>query len=153
MPEKQARVPMLVVDDDAATLEIIQEALMGEDLDIQTALGSEAGLEIFVKQRPRIVLVDLMMPTLTGMDLLERMLEKDPGVEVILMTGHYSTESAVEAIQRGARDYMAKPLNIEKLRTRISSLLAEVRQKETAFHLEGQLIEAFQFEGMIGRSP
>jgi DNA-binding NtrC family response regulator len=153
LPIDHARVPLLAIDDDPATLEIIQEALSGADLDIHTALEPEAGLEAFKNLRPRIVLVDLMMPVLTGMDLLERMLTKDPGVEVILMTGHYSTNSAVEAIQRGARDYLAKPLNLEKLRSRISGLIDEVREKETAFQLERKLVVAFQFEGMIGRSP
>jgi DNA-binding NtrC family response regulator len=81
------------------------------------------------------------------------MLSKDPGVEVILMTGHYSADSAVEAIQKGARDYLAKPLNLAKLRSRISELLEEAKQKEATFQLDRQLIEAFQFEGMIGRSP
>jgi len=153
MPNNQARVPLLAIDDDPSTLEIIQDALSDADLDIHTALDPEAGLEAFRTLRPRIVLVDLMMPILTGMDLLEHMLNKDPGAEVILMTGNYSTDSAVEAIQRGARDYLPKPLNLEKLRSRILSLLAEVREKQTAFELERQLIDAFQFEGMIGRSP
>jgi two-component system, NtrC family, response regulator HydG len=153
MQEKRAGIPLLVIDDDSATLEIIRDALSTVDLDIHTALDPEAGLEMFMNLRPRIVLVDLMMPILTGLDLLERMLDKDPGVEVILMTGHYSTESAVEAIQKGARDYLAKPLNLDKLRNRIAGLLAEARQKEATFNLDGQLIEAFQFEGMIGRSP
>ena len=153
MADKCTRVPLLVIDDDAPTLEIIRDALSGMELDIHTALDPEAGLDIFMNLRPRIVLVDLMMPILTGLDLLKRMLDKDPGIEVILMTGHYSTESAVEAIQRGARDYLAKPLNLDKLRNRIAGLLAEARQKETTFNLDGQLIEVFQFEGMIGRSP
>ncbi len=153
MTDKHPPIRLLVIDDDPATLELIEDALSGKDLEIHTAQDPETGLEMFMSIRPRIVLVDLMMPILTGMDLLERMIEKDPGVEVILMTGHYSTESAVEAIQRGARDYLAKPLNLEKLRARISGLLEEARQKETTFHLDGQLVEAFQFEGMIGRSP
>ena len=153
MPHNHARVPLLVIDDDPSTLEVIQEALSDAELDIHTALDPEAGLEAFRTLRPRIVLVDLMMPTLTGMDLLERMLNKDPGIEVILMTGQYSTNSAVEAIQKGARDYLAKPLNLEKLRSRIFGLLAEGREKQTAFELERQLVDAFQFEGMIGRSP
>jgi two-component system, NtrC family, response regulator HydG len=153
MPNKHARVPILVIDDDRSTLEVIHDALSDADLDIHTALDPDAGLEAFRTVRPRIVLVDLMMPILTGMDLLERMLSKDPRVEVILMTGNYSTDSAVEAIQKGARDYLAKPLNLEKLRSCIFGLLAEVREKETAFELERQLVDAFQFEGMIGRSP
>jgi len=153
MSQSHPRVPLLAIDDDAATLRLIQDALTDTELEIHTASDPQAGLEAFKSIRPRIVLVDLMMPTLTGMDLLERMLSKDPGVEVILMTGHYSTDSAVEAIQKGARDYLDKPLNLQKLRSRISGLLAEVREKEAAFQLERKMMDAFQFEGMIGRSP
>lgn len=153
MPNNRPRVPLLAIDDDLGTLDLIQDALAGDDLDIHTASDPEAGLEEFKRARPRIVLVDLMMPVLTGMELLERMLSKDPGVEVILMTGNYSTDSAVEAIQKGARDYLAKPLDLEKLRSRVSGLLAEIREKESAFQLERQLVNAFQFEGMIGRGP
>jgi DNA-binding NtrC family response regulator len=151
--ENHPSVPLLAIDDDSATLEVIRDALSGQELDLHMTTDPEAGLELFQKVRPRIVLVDLMMPCLTGIDLLERMLQEDPGAEVILMTGHYSTDSAVEAIQKGARDYLSKPLNLEKLRSRISGLLQEVRQKETTFQLERQLLDALQFEGMIGRSP
>jgi DNA-binding NtrC family response regulator len=153
MSQSHARIPLLAIDDDAATLRLIQDALTDAELEIHTASDPQSGLETFKSIRPRIVLVDLMMPIMTGMDLLERMLSKDPGVEVILMTGHYSSDSAVEAIQKGARDYLDKPLNLQKLRTRISGLVAEVREKEAAFQLERQLMEVFQFEGMIGRSP
>jgi DNA-binding NtrC family response regulator len=153
MSHNGASVPVLAIDDDPATLDIIQDALSDHELNIHVATDPVRGLELFKAVRPRIVLVDLMMPILNGIDLLERMLGKDPGVEVILMTGHYSTESAVEAIQKGARDYLAKPLNLGKLRSRISGLLEEVKQKEATFHLERQLVDALQFEGMIGRSP
>jgi DNA-binding NtrC family response regulator len=153
MPDSHARVRLLAIDDDPATLEIIQDTLPDANLEIHTASDPETGMEAFQTVRPQIVLVDLMMPILTGMDLLESMLSKDPGVEVILMSGHYSTESAVEAIQKGARDYLPKPLNLEKLRSRIAGLLAEIREKENAFQLERQLVGAFQFEDMIGRSP
>ena len=153
MSESHAPVSLLAIDDDLPTLRLIQDALADSGLEIHTASDPQEGLEAFKSIRPRIVLVDLMMPTMTGMDLLERILGKDPGVEVILMTGHYSTDSAVEAIQKGARDYLDKPLNLQKLRARISSLLAELKEKEAAFRLERQLIDVFQFEGMIGRSP
>jgi len=153
MSQSPARVRLLAIDDDAATLQLIQDTLTDAELEIHTASDPQAGLEAFKSIRPRIVLVDLMMPIMTGMDILERVLSKDPGVEVILMSGHYSTDSAVEAIQRGARDYLDKPLNPHKLRARISGLLAEVREKEAAFQLERRMMDVFQFEGMIGRSP
>ncbi|HTA56716.1 MAG TPA: sigma-54 dependent transcriptional regulator [Candidatus Baltobacteraceae bacterium] len=153
MSETHPRVPLLAIDYDAANLQLIRDALEDAPLEIHTASDPQSGLEAFKSIRPRIVLVDLMMPIMSGMDLLERMLRKDPGVEVILMTGHYSTDSAVVAIKKGARDFLDKPLNLQKLRARISDLLAELREKEAAFKLERQMMDVFQFEGMIGRSP
>jgi len=148
-----SNVPLLAIDHDLATLNTIQDALSGSELDIHLANSPQTGLELFTNLRPRIVLVDLMSPDLTGISLLEQMLAKDPGVEVILMTPLLSTDLAVEAIQKGARDYLAKPLNLEKLRSRVSGLLAEAKQKEVTFQLERRLLDALQFEGMIGRSP
>jgi DNA-binding NtrC family response regulator len=153
MPDNRPLVPLLVIDVDWAILNAIQDALSGLDLDIHLAADSETALEFFKTVRPRIVLVDLTMPTVTGIELLERMLRKDPRVEVILMTDYYSPESVIEAIQKGARDYLPKPINVEMLRLRISTLLAEVRQKEETLQLEQQLSESLQFEGIVGRSP
>ncbi len=85
--------------------------------------------------------------------MLDRMVAADPGSNVILMAAHYSTDSAVEAIQRGACDYLTKPLDIAKLRNRISVLIADAEKRKRAFHLDHALIETFQLEGMIGRSP
>jgi DNA-binding NtrC family response regulator len=153
MRRTEPKVQLLAIDDEPATLDVIRDALSDIDLTIHAATDPDTGLALFHNVRPRIVLVDLMMPLLTGIDLMERMLQKDPAVEVVLMTGHYSTDSAVEAIQKGARDYLAKPLNLEKLRSRILALLSEAKQKETTLELERQLVGALQFEGMIGRSP
>jgi DNA-binding NtrC family response regulator len=77
----------------------------------------------------------------------------DAGVDVILITAHYSAESAVEAIQKGAADYMTKPIEIEKLRSRISSLLDDAEMRQKTLRLDQELIDAYQFEGMVGRSP
>ncbi len=153
MLEKDGSVSLLAVDDDPATLDLIREALSSQGLEILTADDPEAGLQLFLRIHPRIVLLDLMMPVMSGMDLLERILANDPAAEVILMSAHYSPESAVEAIQKGARDYLTKPLDLDKLRGRIAGLLAEVSVRNHAFQLDRQLLDTFQFEGMIGRSP
>jgi DNA-binding NtrC family response regulator len=72
---------------------------------------------------------------------------------VILMTGHYSSDSAVEAIKMGAADYINKPLELDKLRARISGLVAEAQRRFTAAALDHELLNAYQFHGIIGRSP
>lgn len=144
---------LLAIDDEAQSLEMIQSALATQGVEITTSQDPEAGFEMFRRIRPRIVLLDLIMPNIGGMELLERMTALDPGVEVILTTAHYSTESAVEAIQKGATDYLIKPLDIEKLRNRIATLLADAETRQRTLRLDQELIDAYQFEGMVGRSP
>jgi len=144
---------LLAIDDDAQNLEIIKVALKREGLEIMTAQDPEEGFELFLRTRPKIVLLDLVMPKVSGIELLERIVSVDAGVDVILITAHYSAESAVEAIQKGAADYMTKPIEIEKLRSRIGSLLDDAEMRQKTLRLDQELIDAYQFEGMVGRSP
>jgi DNA-binding NtrC family response regulator len=90
---------------------------------------------------------------MNGLELLDRILDKDPGADFILMTAYYSTESAVDAIRRGACDYLPKPLDVERLRKCIRDLVQESANRLRTFHLDRDLVHAYQFEGMIGRSP
>src|SRR5208283_2590169 len=144
---------LLAIDDTPENLELIRATLEQLDLEIVTAEDPEAGFELFLKIRPRIVLLDLVMPKVTGMELLEQMIAADPGADIILMTAHYSPESAVEAIQKGACDYFTKPLDVGKLRTRIAGFLADAEIRQRTLHLDRELLDACQFEGMVGRSP
>ena len=101
-----SHVKLVAIDDTPESLELITEALSQEGLEIFTATDPEDGLDIVFHEHPQIVLLDLVMPKLSGMEALERIVEFDPSIEVILMTAHYSTESAVEAIKKGASDYL-----------------------------------------------
>ena len=123
------------------------------DLEVLTTTDPEDGWRIVKRDHPEIVLLDLRMPKVSGMELLERIVEFDPGIDVILVTGDYSTESAVGAIQKGACDYLTKPFSPKALRQRIDSLLADARKHRRAAQLEGELLENSRFEGMVGRSP
>jgi len=144
---------LLAIDDDPQNLELIKLALERQGVDILTSQDPEQGFEIFQRVRPKVVLLDLVMPKIGGMELLEKILHVDPGAEVILNTAHYSAESAVEAIQKGATDYLTKPIDIEKLRARIGSLLDDAETRQKTLRLDQELIDAYQFEGMVGRSP
>lgn len=146
-------VTLVAIDDDHRNLEFIKASLSQEGLEILTTTDPENGLELVLRKRPQIVLLDLVMPKLSGMELLNRIVETDPGIDVILMTAHYSTESAVEAIQKGACDYLNKPLSIETLRHQIGKLVAEARKRQRTSQLDRELLNAFQFEGIVGRSP
>jgi DNA-binding NtrC family response regulator len=144
---------LLAIDDDAQNLRMIQVALNRPGLEILTSQDPEEGFELFLRTRPKIVLLDLVMPKVSGIEILERIVNVDPGVDVILITAHYSAESAVEAIQKGATDYLTKPIEIDKLRARISALIEDAETRQKTLRLDQELIDAYQFEGMVGRSP
>jgi DNA-binding NtrC family response regulator len=146
-------VKLVAVDDTPASLELLSESLQQEGLSIFTSTDPEEGLDIIFHEHPQIVLLDLVMPKLTGLEMLEKIVEFDPSVDVILMTAHYTTETAVEAIKKGACDYMNKPVSIPALRARVEKLLADARQRQRALELDRELLETSRFEGMIGRSP
>lgn len=144
---------VLAIDDSAENLELIRAAIEQEQVDVITSNDPEEGFAIFQKLRPRIVLLDLIMPKLNGMELLERIVGIDPGVDVILITSHYSPESAVKAIQKGATDYWTKPLNLQKLRDYITTALADAERRRKTLRLDKELMHVSMFEGMVGRSP
>ncbi|MBI3476313.1 MAG: sigma-54-dependent Fis family transcriptional regulator [Acidobacteria bacterium] len=144
---------LLAIDDEPQSLELIKDVLAGLGLEIHTASDPRIGFELFKRVRPQIVLLDFMMPEINGFEMLEWISAADPGAEVILITAHYSTESAVEAIQKGACDYFNKPLSVEKLRRRISQLLSEAENRRKTHELDEQLLNACQFQGIVGRSP
>ncbi|HLV87832.1 MAG TPA: sigma-54 dependent transcriptional regulator [Candidatus Sulfotelmatobacter sp.] len=148
-----SKLTLLAIDDNTENLEMIRAALERDEVEILTSSDPEKGFEIFMRVRPRVVLLDLVMPKISGMELLERIVSIDPGVDVILITAHYSAESAVEAIQKGASDYLTKPLDIERLRSRIANLVVDAETRQKTLRLDQELIDAYQFEGMVGRSP
>jgi DNA-binding NtrC family response regulator len=148
----EPNVQMVIIDDNEGSLELLSTALTRDGLRIFTAQDPEEGLDIVFREHPDIVLTDLVMPGITGIEVVERVVEFDPAIDVILMTAHYTSESAVEAIQKGASDYLNKPVSISALRERISKLIEDTRRRRRATALGDDLLKEAQFEGMIGRS-
>ena len=150
---KSKNFKLLAIDDDPQTLSLVADALGDEGLEILTAEDPEAGFQLFQSLRPKVVLLDLIMPGMSGMDMLERIVSSDPGANVIVISGHYSAESALEAIQQGACDYLTKPIDFQRLRHRIASFLAEAEIRRRTLILDKELVQACQFEGIVSRSP
>src|SRR5579863_1884112 len=139
-PVPASSIKLLALDDEPDSLELIQDALTRPDLEVLTSTDAEEGWRMVHRVHPEIILLDLRMPKVTGMELLEKIVEFDPGIDVILLTGDYSTESAVEAIQKGACDYLTKPFSPKALRQRIDRLLADARKRHRALALEDELL-------------
>src|ERR1700689_924961 len=145
-------VALVIIDDNAGSLELLSAALAREGLTIFTANDPEEGLETVFREHPQIVLTDLVMPGPSGLEVLERLVDFDPAIDVILMTAHYTSESAVEAIRKGASDYLNKPVSISGLRERVTRMIEEAQRRQRASALENELLANARFEDMVGRS-
>lgn len=143
---------LVAIDDNRQSLDLIAATLEQPGLEIIGCDDPVAGLDLVRRRRPGIVLLDLMMPGMTGMEVLDEIVRFDPSIEVILVTAHYSTESAVQAIQRGASDYLEKPFSVERLRERVGRIIAGTRLRERAGE-SSETADNLEFHGIIGRSP
>ena len=153
--DKTAHSPILrvvAIDDDEPHLKFVAAFLSQNQVEVFTSTDPNAGLRLIETKHPHLVVADLMMPGMTGMEILEKITNFDPSIEVVLLTGSYSTDSAVQAIQQGACDYLTKPLQGEKLQARIDSLLDELRGRQRCLELENALADSSQFAAMVGRS-
>jgi DNA-binding NtrC family response regulator len=146
-------ISLLIIDDNEGSLEMLSSALAQPELEILTASDPATALELVRHHHPQIVLTDLVMPQMSGLDVLDRVMEIDPATDVILMTAHYSSETAVEAIKKGASDYLNKPVSIAALRERMHGLIENARRRQRAAQLEGELLASAEFEGIVGNSP
>src|SRR5690349_10169124 len=153
MADARNPIVLVIIDDNPRSLEYVSTALAGDKVRIFTASDPEQGLDLVYTHRPQVVMTDLVMPNMTGLEVLERITEFDPAIDVILMTAHYTSETAVEAIRKGASDYLNKPVSISALRERIGRLIDEAHKREKATTVDKETIAGAQFEGMVGRSP
>jgi len=147
-----SKLRVVAIDDDEQHLKFIATVLSRENVVVSTAGNPQDGLKLVSKEHPHLVLVDLVMPGMSGLETLERIVEFDPAMEVVLLTGQYSTESAVEAIQKGAADYLTKPVDVEKLEKRVESLLSDLQKGQRCVQLEQELLENSQFASIVGHS-
>jgi two-component system response regulator HydG len=142
-----------VVDDEPAMVDMLLSSLRALGYD---AVGTSDPLEALghVKSgRCHVVISDIKMPKMDGRDLLDQALKIDPGVHVILMTGYYSLDSAVDAIRRGAADYLSKPVDRGRLKKTLDEIGELFKRRHRIRELEGQMLQDLNFHGIIGKSP
>ena len=153
MADMRNPIAMVIIDDNPHSLEYISTALASGSVKIFTASDPEEGLDLVYTHRPQVVMTDLVMPHMSGLEVLERIAEFDPAIDVILMTAHYTTETAVEAIRKGAADYLNKPISLATLRDRLGRIIDAALLRQQVKHDEDRMMESSQFEGIVGRSP
>ena len=144
---------VLAIDDDPGMLRFYESALGKDGVRVESALDPRQGLEVAKVLDPDLVLLDLTMPGMDGIEVLHSIADYDPTIRVVMVTGHYSIESAVKSIQEGAADYICKPVTAEKLQQLVEETRKLEDLNEKAAALEQQRLEVYNLEGMIGRSP
>ncbi|SNB44919.1 sigma-54 dependent transcriptional regulator [Geobacter sp. DSM 9736] len=146
------RIKILLVDDEDPSREALLLLLKGMKYVVKGAASGTEALRYLNTEQFEIVITDLFLPDINGIDILKKVKESSPATEVILITGHASAETAVSAMKEGAFDYITKPLNIEELRHIIAKAVEKNRLLTENVYLKKQLQDKYEFANIIGSS-
>jgi len=149
----RSHTSILVVDDDAAMREWVKEDLEDEGFTVETAAGGRAGVERVKEGGIDLVVTDVKMPDLDGLDLLREVREVVPCPFVIVVTGFGSIDTAIRAVKLGAYDYITKPFKIDQLLLSIDKALAERSLRSEVSRLREEVNRRDGMDNIIGRSP
>ena len=144
---------ILVVDDDEVLVETLAKLLRSRYPCVYAALSGTEAVAVLARERNiRVILADLVMPVMDGLSVLHHVRQNYPGTSVMLMTGFGTIETAVEAIKRGAEDYITKPFDAETVLKKISRLMELYELKERVARLEGRLAQDSSFAEIVAGS-
>jgi DNA-binding NtrC family response regulator len=146
------RAVILVVDDDAAMRDYLREELEHEGFRVETAASGRTGIERVKHGGIDLVVSDVKMPDLDGLDLLREVREVHPTPSVITITAFGSIDTAIRAVKLGAFDYITKPFQIEQLVLVIEKALSELALRSEVARLRAEVARTVRFENIIGRS-
>lgn len=143
---------VLVVDDEENLRRVTQLKLQQAGYEATTASDGAQALELLARHPQDLIITDLKMPGMSGMDLLRRVKEDYPEVIVIVVTAFGTIESAVEAMRLGAHDYIIKPVNADALKLVVSRALEHHRLREEVKNLRSMVDSKYGFENIVGKS-
>ncbi|HQU71904.1 MAG TPA: response regulator, partial [Calditrichia bacterium] len=144
---------ILIVDDDRGILSTMSEFLQREGYQILQATNGREALHQLREERPDILLSDVSMPEIDGMELLEQAHTKYPSMPIMLITGFGSISLAVEAMKKGAQDFVIKPLRFDELLAKVRTMSELCDLKRENASLRKELNSQYSFENIIGQSP
>ena len=144
---------LIVIDDEPGILALVERAVRPTGFRTILHTSATEALAMLPSERADIALVDLRMPELGGLDVLRAIRQAQPECGVILMTGHASVDSAIEAVKLGALDYLVKPLDLQRLRQLLTDAKEDALRRAELLSSEGATAKRLELCGMIGRSP
>ncbi len=146
-------VSILVADDDPVARDLLAEVLSREGYRVVVAGGGEECIRLAESKAFDLALVDLRMPDLDGLDVLKRLGSIQPGVPVLILTAFATMETAIQAVQAGAYDYLSKPFRMEEIRLVVRRAIEVQRLARENQQYRQELRDRYRVENLVGRSP
>ena len=143
---------ILVIDDEQRMCQLLKAALTADEHLVDMAFDGEDGVSKLSSSNYDVVITDLKMPGKSGMDILELVKSKSPSTEVILMTAYATAQTAVEAMKKGAYDYVIKPFEMTELRLKVSHILEKKQLTQENISLKEKLKDKYSLKNMVGNS-
>lgn len=148
-----SRAQILVIDDEPLMGDYVQEALVRAGHEVDVCTNGPAGLECVRRTFYDVLITDLRMEPMDGLEVLRRVREESPSTHCIIMTAYGTVETAVAALKEGAADYVMKPFTPDELEVAVSRVLEHERLTQENRYLRGELNLHYDFESMVGESP
>ena len=148
----RTRGKILIVDDELVVRDSLGKWFASEGYTARPTGSAREALETIQQMEFDIALIDIKMPGMDGMELQSRLHEADPELTVIIMTGYASVETAVQALKRGAYDYITKPVDPDELSHLVANALEHTRARREVVRLRENLQEVFPSTELIGKS-
>ncbi len=146
------KVKILVIDDDPKVSWLLSEGL-GKSYEIVSAKDGLEGLQMVSRTKPSLILLDIKMPGMEGLEVLDKIKSMDQLTEVIMLSGHGETKNVVESIKRGASEFINKPFDVREVELHIQSVLEKSHLRQELDHLKKELKAKSQYEMLVGDSP
>jgi DNA-binding NtrC family response regulator len=135
---EKEKLKLLVIDDDPKVSWVISEGLKGS-CEILSARNGTEGLKLLSQTRPDLVLLDIKMPGMDGIEVLSQIKKKDQFLDVIMLSGHGEIKNVVESMQKGAANFINKPFDVKELEIHIQQVLEKNRLKKELTQLKSEL--------------
>lgn len=146
---------ILMVEDDVTISRFVELELRHAGFDVRGVGDGAAGLEAFKERRPDLVILDLMLPGMDGLDVAREMRADDPGTPILMLTARSETKDVVRGFEAGADDYLRKPFEIPELLSRVRALLkrTDKDRERTSFSASGVTVDSVKRRATLGDEP
>jgi DNA-binding NtrC family response regulator len=148
-----SKARIVVIDDEINAAQALETLLREDGYEVARAHDARTGLQLLEKVEPDVVLTDLRMPGMDGIELLGKIKEVRPHTMVVLMTAYGTVKTAVKAMKLGAEDYLSKPIDVEELEVVLGKALDKKRLLDEARVLKDRLHNKYRFDNLVGESP